>query len=389
MLWLNSSDLAYYENTKLITSMKEYKHVEEIIILPTDDQIKHSFEKGKKTAFLVSRNMKPKKEYRSFFVVKKLPNTKGVLTKQEVDNNVTPAEALMNNLGLKVIDSTLTLDDMSDFEGYVNWSNSVYSLMEEGIKIKPVLFLGLPGTGKSRGVASFAGEFNIPMVELNLTLVMESPDPIQYLNDIFEYLDETQMKCILRIDEIEQMIKEPALIGEMLTILGELQTPEGYNINGVLFATANDISKLYDDYPQFFRHGRWDEKFFVGSPDEKTSIGIMDYYSNMYSVRIEELNNEDENEKYSRKELLGLVYSDINSEYKDSNIEHISKRCMYVPSELNYLIKQISIASKSTLLTFDIIQAEIRNVIPQQITASKGIKKMYTLSKELKFKELY
>ena len=70
---------------------------------------------------------------------------------------------------------------------------------------------------------------------------------------------------------------------------------------------------------------------------------------------------------------------------KKDNFAFIDKRCVYVPSEIDYLFYKLS---QYNNISFDTIKEEINSVLPQQITATEGIRKMFTEAKKLSFKEI-
>ena len=372
MLYLQTDDKYYYEN---LDDLKKKHKLNSIIVYPTIEDIKEAVVSKEKIGF-ISPN-KPNKEIAKILIVKRLKAHSGLLTQQEKDYSISEAESIMNKLGLRTIKSILTFDDMGGFDKFKDWSKKTDKVIEKGGRIKPIFLLGMPGTGKSRLVEAYAGEKDIPMVELNLSLIMESDYPLEMLNDIFTYLTDTNIKCILRIDEIEQMLTIPSLVGEMLTILSDLNTPSGYQLNGILFATANNISDVIVKSPQFFRHGRWNEKFFVGFPNREDTIDIMKYYATKYKIDLESLGEE--------MNVLRNIYADIETSYKKKNLVFTDDRCIYVPSEIDYLFYKLSQYDK---VDFAIIKDEIQSVLPQQITATEGIRKMYTEAKKLSFIEL-
>jgi len=367
--WFLAEDKAYYENLDKFKT-REYSDVvyDEIIVLPTHEDIKKSLLSSNRTAFLSP--VLPPLEFINIVIVKKLKNLKGVLTTQEESVGVTIPESLESKLGLKTIEPKLTFENLGGAKMFKDWSARVDIAKEKGILPKPVFFLGVPGVGKTFSVQCYAGEKKLPMMELNIELILEKPNPISVINSIFEYFDDTGIECILLMDEIEQMLQSKAMLGQLLTILSNLNTPEGYRLNGVLFATSNNVKDLVYNFPQFFRHGRWSEKFFNNYPSKEEALAVMKLYASKFKVNIDD-------------SMIEKAYILANQYYKKYNLEE--KRSVYAQSEIAYLFEKLTAYLK---IDDKILMDEIAMVDPLQVTAQQAIQKLIADSRSNKFKEM-
>ena len=148
-------------------------------------------------------------------------------------------------MGLSVIDSPFTLQDIGGATALKKYTAQLLRAEQQGYKAKGIFLVGIPGTGKTFFPKCFAGELKRMLIALNLSQIMESDSPILKLNSIFEYLhqraiDYPQEKFVILIDEIEKMIgnataKEKQMLGDFLPIFMVL-TPPLVNINLTLFS---------------------------------------------------------------------------------------------------------------------------------------------------------
>ena len=378
MYWFVADDKDYYENIEVLK--KEHK-LENILIFPEQDEIKEEIKNKNKVGFL-SPKMPNKKIYGNIFIIKRLPNKYNELTSQEKNAKVNIKDALESKLGIEIMspDVLPKMVDMAGTIGFVNWFKNMDRLFKQGKKIKPIAFVGMAGCGKSRGAEAIAGEWGVPLIDLHIPSILEADDPYEMLREILRYLHTSQLKCVLRMDEMEQMLHDPGMTAELLKQFNNLNTPKGYSINGLVIGTANNISDLMAKVSQFFRHGRWNEKFFVSFPNENETIGIMQYYAGLYNVNfLDELVKKEE-------DIYKAIYIEIDEMYGKFNIAANEGKAVYAPSEIDYLFLKLS--ELETIDSIDSIKKVIDYVKPQQLTASEGTLEMYADCKKLGFKDL-
>ena len=289
MLWFIAEDNDYYQNLSLL---REEYNIQTLTPFPSMEEIKAQIGQD---SFAFIAPYYPPKEIHQLFTIKTLPNKYGILTTQEYFSNVTESKALENRLGLSVIDSPFTLQDIGGATALKKYTAQLLKAEEQGYKAKGVFLVGIPGTGKTFFPKCFAGELKRMLIALNLSQIMESDSPILKLNTIFEYLhqraiDYPQEKFVILIDEIEKMIgnataKEKQMLGRLLTILNDINTPAcEYKFNAIFFATANDLGSILANNPEFLRRGRWDELFFINLPTHEYAIEMFEIYIKKYSL---------------------------------------------------------------------------------------------------------
>lgn len=381
MVCLLTDDEYYYRNTEEL--IKEYK-LKELLILPTIDEIKSKILSGKGIGILTPI-IYPKEIFGDLLIYKELNPTQGALTLQEKENGISDFESLSTKLHLDVFDyKTLpTLEEMAGANGFIDWVEKITKFHRNGKKLKPSIFVGMAGCGKSRGVEALANCWKVPLIDLKLQKIMENENPYSLIDRIFKYLHRTQLECVIRMDEIEQMLEDKGMLGNLLTLFNNLNTKKGYQINGKIIATANNIDEIITKAPQFFRHGRWNEKFFVGFPKDEDTLKIMEFYTKVYNVNFAFKNKCD---KMSLQDTLFEIKNAITSYPEFSqNIDMNEGGFIYAPSEIDYLFERLSFYESVDL---DILKKEMEIVVPLQVTAKEGVEKMYTEVKRLKFRNI-
>ncbi len=379
MLWFITSDTYYYQNPKELK--KEYS-LDEIYVFPDEHKIISIITSGKKCG-IISPNKPDKSRFGTLFIEIKLKNKQGIYTKQEKEFNVSDSDILKNRFGLDILNpkDLPKLEDMAGYQGFLNWVKRIDDLNEMGKNPKPTAFVGMAGCGKSRSAEALAGYWNAPLFDLNFPTIFQYPKPFEIIKEIFEYFHDTQMRAVLRIDEMEQGMEIDGLMGKLLTLLNNINTPKGYNINGTLVATANNISTLINQYSQFFRHGRWFEKFFVSFPTKEQGLNILNYYQRIYNVNFDKELQEEFNGN-----VLKYVMTAFNDTYSEYNVAGNDGKIIYSPSEIDALMEYLSF-SKS-IKTIEEIDTAIDYIRPLQLTASEGTLNMYADAKKLSFIDL-
>ena len=147
-------------------------------------------------------------------------------------------------------------------------------------KLKAILLVGVPGTGKSLSCKATASLLNWPLIRLDIgslkgSLVGESERKLREATQIINAFGNAVVWC----DELEKAFAgtktsgesdggtTASMLGYFLTWLQETTAPI------LLMATANNISQLP---PEFIRSGRFDAIFFVDLPQTKERLQIID-----------------------------------------------------------------------------------------------------------------
>jgi len=134
--------------------------------------------------------------------------------------------------------------------------------------LRGILLVGLPGTGKSLAAKAISGEFNLPLLQLDVGklfggIIGQSESRIREMIRISEAL----APCIIWIDEIDKAFAKTLASGDsgtsnrvlstFLTWLAEKQS------SVFIIATANNIQ----NFPkEMFRKGRFDKTFLIDLP---------------------------------------------------------------------------------------------------------------------------
>lgn len=366
MIWLHAEDNYYYQEEQIQELKEEYK-LEELLIIPTEDEIRAKQREYKKFGVISYYDVPRGAE--GYFVYKKLMLMKKILTTQQELYNIDEGEALFQRYGMKTYKPSKTFADYGGGHGLKHWYAYVQKLKANGLPVKPIFLLGVQGSGKSEFVLCYAGESNSLMIDLNLSLLMEDLYPLKKLNQLFEFCADTGIRATYRIDEITEMLQSEVLFGELLTLLNDLNTKEGYELNGELFASANRIDEVNAKKPQFFRQGRWNKKFFITYPTKQEAIEIMHLYSNKYG------NN------FSDDDILRIYQRSLIS-HKSTTLPNLSP---YTPAEINVLMLELT---QYDGYDNDLFEAHIKNFIPQTRSAMEGTYGIIQAQEELCFEVL-
>lgn len=163
---------------------------------------------------------------------------------------------------------------------------------------KGVLLCGIPGCGKSEAAKATARTFGLPLVQMDVGKLMGKyvGESEQNMRSALA-MAEAMAPCVLWIDELEKGFSAAGSSDDsgpfkrmFATLLGWMQDNKAPVF---IFATANDIGGLPKE---FFRSGRFDEKFAVFLPTAEECAQI--FLSHMRRIQKEVEKNTD---KYGRK----------------------------------------------------------------------------------------
>ncbi|MDA3789160.1 MAG: AAA family ATPase [Desulfobacula sp.] len=205
------------------------------------------------------------------------------------------------------------LDNLKTFIS--NRSRSYESGNEHLPRLKGIILVGIPGTGKSLSCKATASILGWPLIRLDIgslksSLVGDSERRIREATAVIDAFGEV----VVWIDEVEKAFAGSKSSGELdagttanmfshfLTWVQESDT------SAIIMATANDISKLP---PEFIRAGRFDAVFFVDLPTIKERVDI---------IRIM-------NRKYGSD--IPTTYAQRLAGYTGAEIEQLAKDSLY------------------------------------------------------------
>ena len=286
--------------------------------------------------------------------------------------------ALEERLGLSVIDSPFTLDDVGGAYQLKQYATDLMKAEEFGFKAKGIFLVGIPGTGKTFFPKCFAGQLKRPLVQLNISMIMEDTEPINKLNSIFKWLDGRQKqfpesKYIILIDEIEKMIgnaspEEKRMLGRLLTVLNDMHTPAAeYSFDALFFATANDLNSIMANNPEFLRRGRWNELFFINMPTDESAKDIMKIY--IKKKKLEFI--------FTTEESIDNLITEISQEYRNDNPS--LDRFPYTAAEIENFCDRLYFLKIARGDDFDIVEDVkqcVKDILPIGKSAQSTIERM-------------
>jgi SpoVK/Ycf46/Vps4 family AAA+-type ATPase len=348
-IWYYFEDLEYLKEEEI----KSLGNPEPIL---TKKELEEKINKVLKEKKNVISPILPPSELEGIFEIKELPNKYNPFTTQQIEYiNSFPEEErervkeklLEKKIGIRIMKPQIKLSKlggMINLKRYVEYIKILEEVEDRKLNIKGIFLVGIAGTGKSHSAKAVGGELDYYLVELNLSKIMETPNPIFTLHKIFSYLEklslESGYKFILWIDEIEKMFAEMSglekkVMGQLLTILNDLNTEEGYKIKGIFWATANDIKQILEKNPEFVRSGRFDMLFFVDTPCyPNEAIDIFKIYFKEFGLP--ELKTAE-----LWKKLVQLaqdnVWDELIRKYGGAEIRNF----VYTPAEIMQLAKEV------------------------------------------------
>jgi SpoVK/Ycf46/Vps4 family AAA+-type ATPase len=421
---------------KNITEHEDIKNLnlpKNCLFLPSKEEIKENL-KNKNNDFYVIHYASPTdfgfSEIGLFTAIEVKSDTYP-FTQEQLDNNISKNEILQKTLGLRIVEPTVTLDDLAGAKTLKEDVEEMQILEDLGLMSISGLFLfGVAGAGKSFFAECFAGSTGRIFVVLDLPYFMSLPNPTKAIDEVFEFLiNQKSHKYLLFIDEIEKMfdftggggnLVSEQVFGKMLTWLNDIYGKADNNLCFV--ATANRIELLLQHKPEFVRKGRFDRLYFLNYPDIKTSAPeIFELYYEKYIKRIDAILDKDIFKPLIRDIGKEKLASFLKME-RSFNINRIIRviegklgthkitdkdRLVYTPPEIKSIVESIiqthiveTIKFLQKEKTLDIIQMEKINKLPLsiedmlekivykspplQVTAKEGILKQIAQAKSIK-----
>ena len=182
---------------------------------------------------------------------------------------------------LEYIDSIVEKKDIGGLEVLMGWLEQRADLleprpMERNIPSpKGVLFIGVPGSGKSLTAKVVSTIFSRPLVRFDIAQVYgsyigQSEETVRKSLDVAEAV----APCVLWIDELEKALAGGASSGGdngvSARVFGTLLTWMSEKDSDVfIVATANNLDQILASNPELFRKGRFDQIFFLDYPNHE------------------------------------------------------------------------------------------------------------------------
>lgn len=369
-------------------------------------------------------------------------------TKEQLELGIPKSFLLQERLGLTIVKTDKKLKDMAGASKLVHDVENMLNLEALGMMSIAGLFLfGVAGGGKSYFAECFAGETGRYYAVLDLPYFMSLPSPTKAVDELFDFLESQKEKYLLLLDEIEKMFDfdgnnliSKQVFGKLLTRLNNIY---GRTDNNVTFvATANNITGIMKNSPEFLRKGRFNRLYFLGYPSEDDTVEIFEMYKgkNKRKVKrsIEKLfkkfdsmsDEEFQKERkvvqnmasYHRKVKEGMLTLDEVADYftldfnVSRNIRYIESRFkpmkvsdddrfIYSPPEIQSVSEEMQNAAflevlktnrsdllkeirsetggMSSLVDNDAFTiGVIQDIVPLQVAAAEGISKQISQSKD-------
>ena len=187
---------------------------------------------------------------------------------------------LVNRSGyIEFIAAGTRLDEVGGLEGLKKWlleRRKLFEMRDElSMELVPkgVLFMGIPGCGKSLTVKAIASYFQLPLYRVDMIEIFSGRHgkPEGVFVQACRMLED-MAPAVLWFDEIEMGITSTESSGEQGRIFAFFLTWMQEKTRGLFVAaTANRIDLLP---AEMIRKGRFDEVFFVDLPTEEEQIEI-------------------------------------------------------------------------------------------------------------------
>ncbi len=182
---------------------------------------------------------------------------------------------------LEFIESVVNQDDVGGLDILMNWLEQRANLLnnrpiERNIPSpKGVLFIGVPGSGKSLTAKVVSSIFSRPLIRFDVAAcyggyVGSSEESLRKSLDVAEAV----APCVLWIDELDKALAGGASgsgdNGVSARVFGTLLTWMSEKSSDVfIVATANNLDSILKTNPELFRKGRFDQIFFLDYPNKE------------------------------------------------------------------------------------------------------------------------
>lgn len=269
----------------------------------------------------------------------------------------------------------VTMDKIGGNDNFKQWAEETKICMtEEAVELgipqpKGYLALGIPGTSKTLMAEALAGEFNVPLLKLDMSKILskmvgESEQNADRTIDLIKAC----APCVLLVDECEKALggvnsSNQSDSGVIARIFSKILDFLNDNKDVYVVMTSNDVSQLP---PELTRTGRLDAIWYFGLPDEKERKEIFKIHFDKNNKKIDDI-------------ILNKCAKDSEG-YTGAEIEHIVKNT----------IKKAYVESIKHKMDFEISHDTITRSIKHVIPISKSYaEKIYGLEAWVKDRALY
>jgi AAA+ superfamily predicted ATPase len=181
---------------------------------------------------------------------------------------------------LEFVDASANMANVGGLENLKQWLAQRHGAWEEGARefgLEPprgLIILGVQGCGKSLCARAVAGEWQLPLVKFDTSVVYDKyiGETEKRIRKVFQ-VAEGLAPCVLWIDELEKVFAgsgadsasadagvSSRLLASFLSWMQDRKAPV------FVAATCNNVTALP---PELIRKGRFDELFFVDLPSQE------------------------------------------------------------------------------------------------------------------------
>jgi hypothetical protein len=224
------------------------------------------------------------------YAIHRALNVSPVLGRESVPALLEEKRLLINRSGvLEFIPGNTSLDEIGGLDVLKKWLLERRKLFQmrdtlsSEIVPKGVLFMGMPGCGKSLSVKAIASCFELPLYRMDMVEVFSGRHgkPEGAFVQACRMMED-MAPAVLWFDELEMGISTAETSGEQGRLFGFFLTWMQEKSRGLFVAaTANRIDLLPG---QLIRKGRFDEVFFVDLPIEEERVEIFRIHLQMRGV---------------------------------------------------------------------------------------------------------
>lgn len=245
------------------------------------------------------------------------------LSKRKADQ--LSRELSMNILDTRDIDLPIGLDNLYEYLEINKHRIGVY----RPDRVKGILLMGPPGTGKSMLARSIGQKLDFPVIEFRISALMNSyiGETERRFEQAFAVLDAMAPAAVF-IDEIEKAFGGQSgendggtmmrATGRLLTWLSDSRSPN------FIIATANNVQRMGEIGLTMTRKGRFDRVFFVDLPSmEARRLILLSLLSqSMENGEEAAYKVSDMTEHFSGADLKGIVDDSMNrAQYRRERLD--------------------------------------------------------------------
>jgi len=268
----------------------------EFVLEPTEKEIRNLFGVGLefRKKVILSSNHPTDNGFTKLnpFTIIEIRGKDFPFTQEQLSLGLSKEAVLQEKLGLTIKKTNKTFADMAGASYLRKDVQDMLDLEELGMMSIAGLFLfGVAGAGKSYFAECFAGETGRHFVILDLPYFMTLPSPTKSVDEVFDFLESQDEKFLLLLDEIEKMFDfeggnliAKQVFGKLLTRLNDIYGNPKNNVTFV--ATANNITGIMKNSPEFLRKGRFNRLYFLGYPSAENAEEIFDLYKGLNKKKV-------------------------------------------------------------------------------------------------------